>query len=494
MKIIFRADASVEIGTGHVMRCLTLAEALKEKQAEVEFICLDLPGNLASFIKTKAFAINMVSNNLQALSILEEKRPDWLIIDNYDIDESWEKKTRPFVKKIMVIDDLANRKHDCDILLDQNYGAEELGYEKIVPPNCKLLLGPKYALLRKEFLEARDKIRQDKNDKYEINKIMIFMGGSDPENITEKALDAVLDFNLHIDVVIGASNPHKQKLEKKIIKYKDVVLHTQISNMAEIMANADLCIGAGGSATWERFCIGLPAITVITAENQRVITEKLSSVGLVENLGWNQEVTHDMISSCLQKMIYSSHKLYIMSDMGMKIVDGKGTKKVGNEILQNEEMKEIFLREAQPGDIENIFKLSNDPDVREVSINKEKISWEDHVLWYKEKINDINTLLLAVENGHSSFLGQVRFDIMKDMTIISISLIKEERGKGLGLEIIKKACNYFFTKFSKKKIKAYINPDNISSIKVFQKAGFIQHGEEIKNQNKYLVFYFEKTT
>lgn len=321
MNIIFRVDSSLQIGTGHLMRCLTLAKRYKQ-QAAVYFIMRDLEGNLSELIKENGFEIISLpktkhDDSLQGYekwltvkqtidvqqtinAVINLLPIDLLVIDHYAIDEVWERKFRPYVAKIMVIDDLANRKHDCDILLDQNfYLNKDKRYRGLVPESCELLLGFEYALLREEFYEIKKHLR--KRDGI-VRNILVFYGGSDLTNETMKALCAVTVLNrtdIQINVVVGASNPHKVEIEKLCAKYSYIQYHCQVDNMAEFMNQADLMLGAGGSTTWERLYLELPAIVTAIADNQIQICEDCAKQGYIDYLGRSEVVEWNDIYAAL---------------------------------------------------------------------------------------------------------------------------------------------------------------------------------------------------
>lgn len=329
MNIFIRADASTNIGTGHVMRCLVLAEDLRKRSVNVTFICRILPGDLIAHIENKGFSVislppteNNISANedeisnenwldlnwkTDALQTIEAicKKPeiDWLIIDHYGIEKKWERSVRPGVKRIMVIDDLANRSHDCDILLDQNlYRNLEKRYEELIPESTSTLLGPKYLLLRQEF---RD-LQFVKNKNVTVKRILISFGGSDPTNETMKAIKAIKIINrpeIAVDVVVGISNEKYSIIKKYCEKLPNIKIHYQIDYLAKLMSEADLAIGAGGSTTWERCYVGLPAITIETAENQSEILAYLSEIGAVWHLGVSEKVDEEDIANNILKLI-----------------------------------------------------------------------------------------------------------------------------------------------------------------------------------------------
>lgn len=355
MNAIIRVDASVEIGTGHVMRCLTLAEELKDNNYDVTFITSDHEGNLADFIQSKGFSViklqksskeNDIQDELQhsqwlGTSQVEDAKEvlnalkhlnsiDLMVVDHYAIDYRWELTFRDRVKKIFVIDDLADRYHECDVLLDQNFYLDmEKRYEGLVDKNCKLLLGPKYALLRKEFKEARKKLRVRSG---EVRRILVFFGGSDPTNETMKALKAIQLLNrqdISVDVVVGASNPNKDRVEELVNKLPNMNYHCQVSNMAELMIEADLFIGAGGSTTWERCCLELASIVINIAKNQVEISKAVATTNSIINLGNNNETTEKDWMKAISFLINNPQKVLFISNNCKKLNDEKGVERVG---------------------------------------------------------------------------------------------------------------------------------------------------------------------
>ncbi|MFX4261971.1 UDP-2,4-diacetamido-2,4,6-trideoxy-beta-L-altropyranose hydrolase [Pelotomaculum propionicicum] len=350
MKVVFRVDSSVDMGTGHMMRCLTLADELCENSAGISFICRLLPGNICEFVEQKGYVVHRLPGHGQLLNseteytrsthntgvswqvdametevILKKDYPaDWLIVDNYDLDRQWESQIRPYVKKIMVIDDLADRPHDCDLLLDQNlYDNIQSRYNGLVPDSCQTFLGPKHALLRKEFNEARKK--QRKRDG-KVRRIFIFFGGSDPTNETAKALEAVrlLDLaDITVDAVVGNANPYKEDIKQFCTLLPKVNYFCHVNNMASLMANADLAIGAGGSTTWERCFLGLPTITLIVAQNQAGTTASAAAAGAVWNLGRSSDVSAERLAETVKKAIDNPIALKEMGQKSMELMGGK---------------------------------------------------------------------------------------------------------------------------------------------------------------------------
>lgn len=318
MDVVFRTDASTEIGSGHVMRCLTLAERLRrERGAVCRFICRAHPGHLIGLIRVRGFSVfelppaapdAALTGYARWLGVSQERdaeetvgflrglsqRPDWLVADSYALDAAWERRLRPYTGRVFVIDDLANRKHDCDVLLDQNFYLDAAHrYDGLVPETCALLLGPKHALLREEFYEARRSARVRTG---ELRHILVFYGGSDRTNETMKALRALAEARLPsctAQVIVGGGNPHRAEVEAFCARYPWLEYHCQVQDMAARMNAADLMLGAGGTTTWERCFLGLPAIVTAIAENQEAIAEACADVGYLTYLGRAAEVTED---------------------------------------------------------------------------------------------------------------------------------------------------------------------------------------------------------
>jgi len=342
------------------MRCLTLAEELRQAGADVGFITRSHEGNLSSLIQNKEFKLYQLpldrQNHLEytaggkyatwlgktqqadaaeTVAILKDIKPDWLIVDHYAIDETWEKLIRPCVNKVMVIDDLADRKHDCDLLLDQNYvHGDRQRYADLVSPECTLLTGPQYALLRKEFAVARKILKRRDGS---VHRVFVFFGGVDPDNMTGKALEALSaqEFShIHVDVVIGAVNPHREAISQAVTQRPLTTLHVQVENIAELMAQADLALCAGGTTTWERFCLGLPSLVVTIADNQVPFTSDLHVDGLLRWPGTSQDVDGYTLREGISQALQDTDRNRQETEMGMKLVDGNGAEKVAKIITK----------------------------------------------------------------------------------------------------------------------------------------------------------------
>lgn len=347
MHVVFRTDASIEIGTGHVMRCLTLANALKAKGVTCEFVCRLHKGNLVDFITDSGFLVHALPEGpvapsathadwlgtswqqdaAQTQAALNHAKPDWLIVDHYALDAHWETAMHAHCGRKMVIDDLADRPHECDLLLDQNLGRQKADYAALVNSDCHLLIGPSFALLRPEFAALRAQSLSRRRDTG-MQNILITMGGVDQNNVTNKVLEALkacaLPEDMRLTVVMGLHAPWLAAIreEAKAMPWQTEV-KVNVSNMAQLMANSDLAIGAAGSTSWERCCLGLPSITLVLAENQRKIASKLSELGAAYLVQSEQE-----IPSAAVELFANLEKIQGLSDFSSQLVDGFGLQRV----------------------------------------------------------------------------------------------------------------------------------------------------------------------
>lgn len=491
-KVAIRVDASIQMGSGHVMRCLTLANALREKGAEITFICREHPGHLFGQVEASPHrllrlppAVSPSEGGLdhahwlgttqeqdaqQTVAALKSLgQIDWLIVDHYALDVEWEGVMRTYAEHIMVIDDLADRLHDCDILLDQNYCCDmEVRYEKLAPAHCKKLLGPKYALLRSEFKEARAnlKVRGDS-----VKRIFVFFGGSDPTNETGKTLRAIQQLDrtdFAIDVVVGATNPHQEDIAGLCAQLPEAKLYRQISNIADAMAKADLAVGAGGGTMWERCCLGLPAIVMSIANNQQSGCEAMARLGAILYLGEAKSVGIELLESALRVALSSSGLLASMSETGISFVDGQGVERVIRLLLTSS----VMLRPAELADCERIFNWRNAEETRQFSFEAKPIAFDEHVAWFRKALeNPDRQILIGESNGEA--VGVLRFDRDEKRAVISVYLVPGHYGKGIGVQLIEQGISWVEHNWPQvEAIEATIMANNIPSISAFSKAGF----------------------
>ncbi|WP_314000976.1 UDP-2,4-diacetamido-2,4,6-trideoxy-beta-L-altropyranose hydrolase [uncultured Paenibacillus sp.] len=335
MRIVIRADASSRVGTGHVMRCLTLADLLRRQGCVVRFLMQRLDGHLQELVTASGYDVTMLEISEGAstweddaeasIQAIEEwhGRVEWCVVDHYGLDSRWEHKLRGFAESIMVIDDLADRSHDCDLLLDQNFVEQmESRYDGLVPDSCLQLLGPKHMLLRDEFIQAKPLAFRRRREG--VRKVLLFFGGADPTNETEKVITAIKPFlndGPVVDVVVGRTNPNRSTIEAMCAGHDRLHFHLQVSNMAEMMGSADFSFGAGGVTMWERCYLGLPSAVVIVADNQAASVEAAAKLGAVWNLGRHEAVKIPDIADIFYRAVIGRAELLEMSRIGMRLID-----------------------------------------------------------------------------------------------------------------------------------------------------------------------------
>jgi UDP-2,4-diacetamido-2,4,6-trideoxy-beta-L-altropyranose hydrolase len=357
MRAAFRVDASIDMGTGHVMRCLTLADALRERGAECRFICRAHAGNLNDKICDHGHTVvalpfspddepapapitadvpahacwlgtDWATDARQTAEALGDAPVDWLIVDHYAIDARWEHQLRPACRRLMVIDDLADRPHDCDLLLDQTFGRAETDYHPWVPPECQLMCGSRYALLRPEFAAMRPYSLQRRAPPT-LRELLITMGGVDKDNKTEQILQELrtcpLPAGCRITVVLGATAPCLNEVRKQAqdMRWTTRVL-IGVTKMAQIMADSDLAIGAAGATSWERCCLGLPTIMVVLSANQLKVAQGLQEAGAAVLVDMEPRNEH-RFAELLGQLLSDPEKLRSMCESAADIVDGIGT-------------------------------------------------------------------------------------------------------------------------------------------------------------------------
>lgn len=484
------------------MRCLSLAEGLQEKAASIGFLCREYPENLMDRILGKGFQVYRIpldqksppsvvedgsngkgewsgmdwqADAVQVEAVLERERRhgqiDWLIVDHYGLDARWEQRMHSYARKIMVIDDLANRPHDCDLLLDQNFYRDmDTRYDGLVPGHCQKLLGPKYSLLRREFQAARQNLRQRTG---EVNRILVFFAGADPTNETAKAVKAIqlLDKpEIAVDVVVAEMNLQREEIRKLTAAMPNAIFYCQPENLAELMAKADLSIGASGSTTWERCCLGLPALVVPLAANQRAVARDLAEEGAVFLLGGpSPRLEVEDYRKHLEFLISNPALLKHSSCRARNLVDGGGTRRcVAAFGLEGE----VFLRKATAVDCQQVYEWRNAPETRKYFNNPTPISWEDHLQWFQQLLRRTDRILLV---GHidSNPIGVLRYDLRGCEAEVSVYLVPGKTGRGLGPALLRAGNRYMQTQQpGVNKIVAEVLPQNKASIRAFEKAHF----------------------
>ena len=492
MNFVFRADASLAMGTGHFMRCLALAETLRARGAQVKFVCREHAGHFIGLLDKRGIpvarlagpsrsaatsrgvygawlGVTQAQDALETAESFRREKPDWLVVDSYALDVEWEARLRPHAGRLMVIDDLADRAHDCDVLLDQNYSNRSGHYADLVPEKCRRLLGPRYALLGPKFRTYRSPLRAHRG---KVETVVIFFGGSDPENASSTALEALSVpglRHLEVDLVVGANNPHRTELERLAAARARTRIHGPLPDLASLMARADLGLGAGGVTTWERMCLGLPSVIVSIADNQRPVSQALADARLARYAGHRAEAGAVRLASILEQLNAEPATLSEMSLQGQLLVDGLGAARVA-EVLLPTRAEQIRLRAADANDVVAFFNWANDPDVRVNAITTKPIPWPEHQEWFGQRVRSGASRLFVLEASGLP-VGQIRFDQAAGETAIDYSLDEIVRGRGwggrllsMGMEIIQETGPV--------DLSAAVKAGNPRSHAVFRRLGF----------------------
>lgn len=343
MLVVFRVDASQQIGTGHVVRCLTLADALKASGHEARFICRRHEGHLGTLIEQRGYRVTLLepyhdftANTVLAhadwlgtswhddaedcIALLLSERPHWLVVDHYALDADWQSELAPHCGHMLVIDDLADRKHSTNILLDQNlYPDMEFRYDELVSDDTVKLIGPRYAMLRNEFLDQHEQAILRKR----CRNVLVFFGGVDMHDLTSTALDAIegLDADIHTTVITGNSNARSDAILDRCTSMQNTTGYRNVDNIARLMLDADISIGAGGTTTWERCYLGLPSIVVTLADNQRAVNSAVASTGACVIAG-DTDTSSDAIAEQLMRFIEQPDALIKASHSAFDIMQG----------------------------------------------------------------------------------------------------------------------------------------------------------------------------
>lgn len=497
MNIAFRVDASSKIGTGHLMRCLTLADELKQRGADTCLVSRHMPEHLRDMLAVKGHGFKLlnssqiatISGNLphtewlgttqeadaqDAIHALSHQSWDWLVVDHYALDARWESALRQTAGRILVIDDIADRHHECDALLDQNYYTDmNTRYAGKIPGQCQLLLGPRYALLREEFRLLHEQIKPRKGW---VQRILIFFGGVDAPNYTGLAIQALIDIgvlDIHVDVVIGAQHPCLESIEAACVRH-NFTLHVQTSRMAELMAAADLSIGAGGSATWERCCLGLPTITICTADNQKKQVADAAQEGFL----YSPEIKVDLnqtIQRHTRALIENSYLRLFISQNSMQAVDGRGVSRVIRKLGYPGVYwsDDVDVRLAVSDDALLVWPWRNNEATRRYSSDPAPVSVGTHLAWWDRSLADPQRVLLLGSLGGKE-AGVTRYDFVDPRrAIVSIYLAPEMTGLGLGGRLLRASQDWLLQNYPEvNTVLAEVMPENVASLHVFLAAGF----------------------
>jgi UDP-2,4-diacetamido-2,4,6-trideoxy-beta-L-altropyranose hydrolase len=476
--LVIRADASVSMGTGHVMRCLALAQAWQDAGGEVVLALGQSTPALVDRLRAEQVEVvcfeaspGGAEDAGQLVTLAKNRRANWVVVDGYQFNPAYPRCLKQAELKLLVVDDNnEGGRYSADLVLNQNLHATEALYAHR-EPYTRLLLGTRYSMLRREFKTWR-------GWKREIaplaRKILVSMGGSGVGNLSGRVIEAIGSLKLEgiaARVIVGAGNPQMAKLERLVGQFQNTVgLEKNPCNIPELMAWADVCVSAAGSTCWELCLLGLPALVFDVAENQRGIARSLDAEGVAIH-GGGVETAAKEIASQLESLLLAPDVRARMSQRGKHLVDGRGADRVVSAMR----CAGLGLRRAKENDCRMLWEWVNDPEVRAASFSSESIPWEKHADWFIRKLRDPNCLIFIAEDERGSPAGQVRFERMQDGDFeTDISIARDRRGWRLGACLMAKAAEQVFLETAARGLHAFIKMENQGSIRLFEEAGFGQ--------------------
>jgi UDP-2,4-diacetamido-2,4,6-trideoxy-beta-L-altropyranose hydrolase len=470
MRLLIRVDGDDQIGAGHVMRCLALADAAVAAGAEVAFVSRSLARGLADKIAAHRFGFYQLFKEedepRQVAALAHQLEADWIVLDGYQFSAEYHRGVRVSGRQLLVIDDMASLDfYDAELVVNQNLGAERLTYR--CASGCEILTGPRYALLAPEYT-ARG--ASERSIPPRAQKILVTLGGADPPNATAavmRALESLADLTLEVRVVVGPANRHRASLQTLAGQQTGhVELVVDPPGLAGLMRWADLVVAAGGSTCWELACLGLPALIVVIADNQAANARALAEHGAVENLGQFQDLSEERLVAEIRKLVLDPPRRAVMSRRGVELVDGNGARRVVERLHE----RTLRLRSVEAGDARLLFDWVNDPQVRTMSFASESIAWDEHRAWFEARLTDPNHRMFIATAGAD--IGLVRFALDKNEAVISLSIAREHRGRKLSVRLVRMASARLFCTTDLRLIHAYIKPENEASRRAFSQAGF----------------------
>ncbi|QEG23498.1 UDP-2,4-diacetamido-2,4,6-trideoxy-beta-L-altropyranose hydrolase [Mariniblastus fucicola] len=492
MNVVIRADAGPAIGTGHVMRMMALGEACCKLGAGVTMLCGQIPAGLVQRLIRCGIDVHQLksptcdqNDAAETMAFARQQSADWIVLDGYGFCSQYQHAMSKSEAVLMMMDDgeIADR-NSVDVVLNQNaYAAAELG-------DKGMLAGCEFTLLRSEFLSAS--ASEPKSIRQTARRILVTLGGCDDANWTMRVLKAMSfggSQKLIVDVVVGAGYRHFQSLMdlKKVLPFT-IRIHRNVDRMVDVMRRVDFAITAGGSTCYELARCGVPSLAIPVADNQIPIVEALEKYGTLT--AFDPDGEDQECSSRLTRMIRDLSLDAVtrdrMSQAGRTLVDGKGAFRIARQ-MANWGLK---LREAEMSDAEVLLAWRNDPEVRSVSFNSDRMSLETFRIWLQKKMENQQTRRWIAETRNGLPIGQVCLEFENpQQAVIELTLDHTRRGKGLGRTIIERACKLGFEENPlMDSVVARICPGNVASERAFRSVGFVQTQPTMIN--KKLAFQF----
>jgi len=485
--LVIRADAGGILGTGHVMRMIALAQAYIKRGGRVVIASVQCPEPVIERVEELAIEHHLfegcelgdTEDAYCTLELCEELGAQWLVLDGYHFDETYQKRVSEHGIKVLAVDDYGHcSTWHCDAVLNQNLGAENWTSRTASRPDTQWLLGSSFALIREEFLES---IQGAKEKSFPSRRILVTMGGADPDNVTLmvlKALETTILEGLKIRVLVGGANPHQGVLsEFKKSSGHHIEILCNVRDMPAMYEWTDAVVSAGGSTCWEWLAYGLPGAVVTIAKNQEPVVKELDSQKLALSLGWFTQFDLNVWSENLKEWL-EGDRASVGFDERRQVIDGWGTARVASFLDGG-----VWCRPATSSDSRLYFDWANDSAVRASAFHSELIKLSAHEKWFKAKLRSESSQLLVCSKVGGTPIGQVRFDFDASISgwYIDYSVDVSHRGLGLGLETLEAAILQFASMMKDRLVLfAEVKIENIASMRVFENLGFTKKYSDAK--------------
>ncbi|MGP8093040.1 MAG: UDP-2,4-diacetamido-2,4,6-trideoxy-beta-L-altropyranose hydrolase [Candidatus Sulfotelmatobacter sp.] len=464
------------------MRCLALAHAWQDAGGRAVFAMAESTPAIQDRLAAESCEVIAVSggvggrdDSLQTIALAREQQADWIVVDGYRFTTEYQRALKAAELKVLFVDDYGHAgQYLADLLLNQNVSAAAEMYADR-EPQTRLLLGPRYCLLRREFAAWQ---QWDREVLPIGRRVLVMMGGSDPGNLTARvmgALNLARVQDLEATVVAGGSNPHFEELEKAASQSgQKITVKRDVTNMAELMAAADAAISAAGSTCWELCLLGLPALLLDVADNQTAIARELDRGGCAIHVG-DRTAPVEKIAHHLEQLLHSRELRQSLSQRSRELVDGKGARRVVSVLRGTQS---LWLRRARPEDAPLLWQWANDPEARAASFSSDPIPWESHVAWFAGKLGHRKSLILIAEDEEATACGQIRFDGTDGDWEVDVSIASAMRGRGLASELIGLGVRAIQKEDHVGRVHAFVKPANAASVRAFENANFKRKGTE----------------
>ena len=477
-KLLIRADAGPKQGTGHVMRCLALGQAWQKMGGQVTFLTGPLPARLSMRLKAENITLQTLppdaddhAENLLFNKLIEQYDPDWVVLDGYQFGDDYQKKLAPGNARLLAIDDYGHAQHDlADAVFNQNAYATTQDYSP-VRSGPEVIAGLKYVLIRDEFhCLNRNSAALPRASK--AKRILITLGGSDPNNITDEVLQILNDCALpltSVDVIIGPCNPHIESLKATAEKSQlSIRLHSNIDRMSKLFERTDLAITAAGSTCYELCHAGVPMIAIPIAPNQQAVAGALCQQGAAQEITQNDLKTGHA-RKVIGQVIHDVKLRQSLSETGFRLVDGQGAARLARRLCSHL----YHFRQAQDQDVPMLLDWHNDSEIRATRFGPTTSNENQLRNWFLNQLDDARHLNWMIDNHDGRPVGQIHLDSSSgNRTEVRISLTPSMRGKGIGTALIEAACRRRNKESGDTQFVAYIKPIDIASQTAFRKAGF----------------------